>query len=293
MVRPTSKVPSWSEKVEIFRADLRNNSDLVRAFDDIDVVLHLAAPTSGNEDIQFASAVTGTERFLHAMTRSSVKRLIHVSSLVVYDWSRANGTMDENTPLLDDPYLMGGYTIAKVWQERIVTKFARNHLWDLTVMRPGFVWGPEHAEIGGMGRHFGRAYVMFGPFIRLPLSHVVNCADCLVAAAEKPAAISQTFNVVDSDNIRVWRYVLEYARGTGQRGFLVPVPYAVGHGMAYLVSLTSRWLLGSKGKLPSLLVPRRFERQFKPIRFSNLKLKEILAWEPPLNFDQSLSLTYG
>ena len=126
IVRPASKAPSWGQEVEVFRADLRNNDNIVPAFDDIDAVLHLAAPTSGNEDVQFASAVSGTERFLDAMARSSVKRLIHVSSLVVYDWSRAKGTMDENTPLLNDPYLMGGYTIAKVWQERIVTKFARN-----------------------------------------------------------------------------------------------------------------------------------------------------------------------
>lgn len=292
IVRPASKAPSWDEEVEIFRADLRVHDNLVSAFDDVDSVLHLAAATSGDEDVQFASTVVGTERFLEAMARSVVKRLIHVSSLVVYDWTRANGTMDENTPLLTDPYSMGAYAIAKVWQERVAAKFARNHSWDLTVMRPGFIWGPEHAEIAGMGRHFGRAYVMFGPLTRLPLSHVVNCADCLVLTAERPAAIDQTFNVIDGDDIRVWRYVLEYARRTGQRGLMLPVPYRVGHGVARLASLTSRRLFGNKGKLPSLLLPRRFESQFKPIRFSNRKLKKILAWEPPLNFDQSLSATY-
>ena len=73
-------------------------------------MLHLAAATSGSEDVQFASTVVATEKFLGAMAKSSVKRLIHVSSFVVYDWARANGTLDESTPLLSDPYHMGGYT---------------------------------------------------------------------------------------------------------------------------------------------------------------------------------------
>jgi len=293
IVRPASLVPAWNARVEILRADLRVHDNLVSAFDGIDVVVHLAAATSGNEDSQFASTVVATERFLEAMVQSSIKRLIHVSSLVVYDWTCAKCIMDENTPLLSDPYEMGAYTIAKVWQERVVAKFARANSWDLTVLRPGFLWGPQHAEIAGMGRHIGRAYLMFGPFTRLPLCHVANCADCLVAALEHRDTIGQAFNVIDGDDIRVWRYVREYARRTGQRGFMLPVPYSAGHGLARLASLTSRLLFGDKGKLPSFLAPRRFESQFKPLRFSNRKLRDVLAWAPPLNFEDCLRLTHG
>jgi nucleoside-diphosphate-sugar epimerase len=292
IVRPTSRLPFWQEKVELYRADLRTHDDLSSAFEGIDAVLHLAAATSGNEDVQFASSVVATERFLKAMSLSSVKRLVHVSSLVVYDWSFAKEMLDENTPLLKNPYAMGGYAIAKTWQERIVAKFADHNAWDVTIMRPGFIWGPEHAEIAAMGRHIGKIYVTFGPLTRLPLSHVVNCADCLVTAAEKPAAIGQAFNVVDGDNVRVWRYVLEYARRTDQRGVMIPVPYRLGYGMAWLASSVSRMLFGSRGKLPSLLTVRQYESQFKPTRFSNQKLEKLLGWEPRLNFDQALSLTY-
>ena len=292
IIRPASTVPKWSAHVEIFPADLRNTDELVSAFDGIDAVLHLAAATSGNEDAQFASTVVATERFLNAMAKSDVKRLVHVSSLVVYDWARANGTMNENTPLLKDPYAMGAYTIAKVWQERVVMRHASARSWDLTIMRPGFIWGYQHAQIAGMGRRVGRAYLMIGPFTRLPLSHVANCADCLVAAIERPTALGETFNVIDGDDIRVWRYVREYAKRMAQRGFLVPVPYRFGLGLAYLALLVSRTLFGKAGQLPSLLTPRRFESQFKPIRFSDRKLKEKLGWVPPLAFDECLNETY-
>jgi UDP-glucose 4-epimerase len=122
---------------------------------------------------------------------------------------------------------------------------------------------------------------------------VVNCADCVVAAVECPDAVGQALNVVDSDEVRVWRYVREYAKGTKQSGFFVPVPYLLGLGVARIASITSWVLFGKRGKLPSLLVPRRFETQFKPIRFSTRKLIETLKWRPPLSFRDCLASTFN
>jgi nucleoside-diphosphate-sugar epimerase len=187
---------------------------------------------------------------------------------------------------------MGPYTIAKVQQERIVTKFAKDHAWNLTIARPGFVWGPQRASVAGLGRHRGPLYVMFGPFNRLPLCHVFNCADCLVTMLAAPAAIGGTFNVVDTDDVRVWRYVLEYVQRTGQPGLPVPVPYWLALAMARLASRVNETLFKGKLRLPSLLMARRFESQFKPLRFSNRKLHDLLAWTPPLNFEACLKQTY-
>jgi nucleoside-diphosphate-sugar epimerase len=293
IVRPSSPRPSWPDAVEVFRADLRVAGDLASAFDGVDAVLHLAAATSGNEDLQFASTVVATERFLDAMAKSGVKRLIHVSSLVVYDWSKARSCMDETTPLEDNPYGMGGYTIAKIWQERVVSRFAKQHSWDLTIARPGFIWGKDHAQIAGMGRQFGRLYLVFGPYARLPLSYVDNCADCLVAALENNAASGEILNIIDSDKIRAWHYAREYARRSGQRGLLVPLPYRAGLGAAQLAAFTSRGLFGRKGKLPSLLTPRRFESQFKPIRFSSQKVRSLLNWTPRLSFAECMDASFG
>jgi UDP-glucose 4-epimerase len=292
IVRPAASEPEWRGDVEIFRADLRGHDNLIEAFDGVDAVLHLAAGTSGTEDVQFVASVIGTERFLDAMARSTVRRLLHVSSLVVYDWTLAKNVMDENTPLLRDIYGMGAYTIAKVWQERVVRRYAAANSWALTVLRPGFIWGPQHVEIAGMGRRIGRTCVMFGPFTRLPLSHVVNCADSLVTALENPNSIDETFNINDPDDVRVVRYVREFARRTGKARILVPAPYWFGYGLARLAQFTSRTLFGEKGKLPSLLTPRKFEAQFKPLRFSNQKLMKLLSWQPPLTFDECLAMTY-
>src|ERR1700760_2325583 len=44
MVRPATQIETlgWPSSVEVFRADLRSSRELARAFDDVDVLIHLA-----------------------------------------------------------------------------------------------------------------------------------------------------------------------------------------------------------------------------------------------------------
>src|SRR3954454_20333226 len=69
MVRPATRVDAlgWPSSVDLVRADLRTSRDLVGAFENVDVLIHLAAVVSGGEDAQFAGTVGGTERLLLAM----------------------------------------------------------------------------------------------------------------------------------------------------------------------------------------------------------------------------------
>jgi hypothetical protein len=46
-------------------------------------------------------------------------------------------------------------------------------------------------------------------------------------------------------------------------------------------------------KVPSILIPRRFESRLKPLHFENRKLRETLEWTPPLDYQQCLARTYG
>src|SRR6185369_6675413 len=101
MVRPATRLDAlgWSSSVEIFRADLRTSRDLPRAFEDVDVLIHLAAVVSGGEDAQFAGTVAGTERLLDAMATVACRRLVLCSSFSVYNYSAVRGTLDEDSPL--------------------------------------------------------------------------------------------------------------------------------------------------------------------------------------------------
>jgi len=46
-------------------------------------------------------------------------------------------------------------------------------------------------------------------------------------------------------------------------------------------------------KVPGVLIPRRFESRFKPLRFENRRLREVLGWTPPLDYQECLARTYG
>lgn len=297
LVRPAARIESlgWASSVEVARADLRAPGNLAAAFADVDALVHLAAAVTGSEDAQFSAAVVGTERLLEAMARSKTRRIILASSFSVYDWSKVHGTLDEASPVLESPllYERGGYAIAKVWQERVTRRLTEQHGWNLTVLRPGFIWGREYAYLSCLGQAIGRLHVTIGPWTRLPLSYVENCADLFARAVDHPRAAGETFNVVDGDDVRTWRYLGDYVRGTGARWLGLPVPYWLARGSVALGYRTSKWIFRGKGKLPSFLVPCCFEARFKPLRFSNLKVREILAWQPPLTYAECLERTYG
>ena len=203
--------------------------------------------------------------------------------------------MTEESPVEPraDLYERDGYAVAKVWQERVARRMAEEHGWALTVLRPGFIWGRGNEYLAGLGQKLGPAHLVFGPSTRLPLTHVENCATCFAEAAENPRAIGQTFNVVDDEGPTIWGYLGEYLRETGPRGVRLPIPYGLAIAGVRLARWTSKGLFRGKGKLPSILVPCRFEARFKPLRFNNRKLREGLGWAPPLGPEERLRRTYG
>jgi len=297
MVRPAASVDplAWPAGVEVFRADLRASRDLESACEGVDVLVHLAAAVKGGEDAQFAASVVGTERLLAAMARTSTRHLVLASSFSVYDWGAIRGELTEESPVEHGPglYERDGYAVAKVWQERVARRMAGEHGWDLTVLRPGFIWGRGNEYLAGLGQKVGPVHLVFGGSTRLPLTHVENCADCFAEATVNPKAIGQTFNVVDDSGVPVKDYLRDYLKGTKARGRGVPIPYPLAILGVRAAQWTSRRLFRGKGKLPSILMPARFEARFKPLRFDNRKLREVLGWSPPLDPAERLRRTYG
>lgn len=294
MVRPAASLDQldWTPSVEIFRGDLRTSRDLTDAFEGVDVLIHLAAVVSGAEDAQFAGTVAGTERLLDAMITTSCRRLVLCSSFSVYDFSAARGVLDESSPLHQAPDVYGrdGYTISKWWQERVTRRYAEREGWDLTVLRPGFIWGSGHGYLAALGQQFGRHHLMIGPMTRIPMTHVENCADVFAVAATDSRAHGQTLNVVDGPGVRIWRYLSDYMRGSGERGLRLPVPYWLAN---LVVKLAYATIFRSATKVPSILIPRRFESRLKPLHFENRKLRETLGWTPPSDYARCLERTYG
>ena len=279
LVRPATEVTpaGWLGRAEIVRADLRASPALEKLFDGVDVLVHLAATVRGSPESQFAGSVVGTERLLEGMRRAgSTRRVVLASSFSVYDWTAAKKSLTEASPLESRPYERDGYTVAKMWQERVVRRLAGDSGWTLAVLRPGFIYGSGAAPVAGAGIKLGDVFLVVGPFTRLPLTHVENCAAAFADAAEKGA--EGTFNIVDDERISAWRYagrLLENSR----HSLRLVLPYSAGLAIAYAAQFTSRALFPPKGgKLPEVLVPRRYRAVFRPLRFDNRCAKEVLGW---------------
>jgi UDP-glucose 4-epimerase len=122
------------------------------------------------------------------------------------------------------------------------------------------------------------------------MTHVENCADVFALAAADPRARGQTLNIVDGPGERVWSYLSDYMRGTGERGWRLPIPYWLASAVVRLCFVT---VFRRATKVPAILTPTKFDAMLKPLRFENRKLRETLGWTPPLDYQQCLARTYG
>jgi UDP-glucose 4-epimerase len=136
----------------------------------------------------------------------------------------------------------------------------------------------------------GRHHLVIGPLTRIPMTHVENCADVFALAAVDPRARGQTINVVDGPGELTWNYLSDYLRGGGQPGWRLPIPYWLA---VWTVRLVFATVFRRATKVPSILIPRRFESRLKPLHFENRRLRETLGWTPPLDYQQCLMRTYG
>ncbi len=297
LVRPATDVAKlgWpTEGVEIARADLRGGRGLAEALGGVKAVIHLAAAVVDDEDTQFASTAVGTEKLLAAMCDRGVRRLVLASSFSVYDFSQATPVLDEDTPLEHSPrlYERDGYAIAKAWQERLCHRWARAHDGVLTVLRPGFIWGPGNAELACHGQPVGALYLAIAPGAALPLTYVENCADVFAHCLDHPDSAGQTFNVVDGFEISNWRYLGRLIAAGGRRRLRVPVPYIAAYVVTQVARGCARVLFGREAKLPSILTPIRFEARFKPVTVRDARLRQTLGWRPPVELEACFERTF-
>ena len=233
------------------------------------------------------------------MARCSTRKLVLCSSFSVYDWSKAWFVLDERCPVEQRGlYRRDGYAIAKVWQERVARDYSQQHAWGLTILRPGFIWGHGNEWCSGAGLETGRRILVNGPFRRLPLTYSENCAQAFAVAAEATAASQETayneeiFNVIDSDNVRAWRFAGDYLLRSGQQKRRIPLPDFLFRATANCAALICRVSLGRNWKLPGLFMPNRYTARFGSRRFPANKLREKWGWYPRFTYAEALERTY-
>ena len=294
LARPKATLGEWANHpaCEIFRGDLRSVRTLAGIADGVDAILHLAATVTGDFYDQFEGAVLSTENLLSVLPRAeSPCRIVLVSSFSVYGYRQRDdfSALDESTPVDDRILRRDDYAYVKLWQENMVREFAVEKGHPIVVLRPGWIYGPGKLMGARLGAPMsGRWWLRVGARAQVPATYVENCADAVVRAADQPAAVGKTFNIVD-DSPPTQRYFLDAVLERSERKpRVVPMPWTVMRAVAWVAAATNTWFLRGRAKLPGLFIPERLHARFKPLTYDNRQARQVLGWVPRFNLEDAL-----
>jgi nucleoside-diphosphate-sugar epimerase len=134
--------PDVRDHVTVIRGDIRRPSDVERALQGCDAVVHTAAalPLYSPDDI-YTTDVIGTRVVLDCARRAGIQRAVHISSTAVYG-------IPNHHPLLEDNRLdgVGPYGQAKIQAEMIALE-ARAKGLVVPILRPKSFIGPERLGV--------------------------------------------------------------------------------------------------------------------------------------------------
>ncbi len=142
-------------EVEIVESDVRDTNSLVKAFNGVELVYHLAGIVtilSGNDDFLYQVNVEGTKNVVDACLKNNVKRLVYVSSVHALK-EPPHGTVIDETCGYDAECTMGSYGRSKTLASLEVLKGIDKGL-DAVLVCPSGVIGPYDYKISQMGHLF-------------------------------------------------------------------------------------------------------------------------------------------
>lgn len=283
MVRGLDIVPQNNgPRVEFHHGDLTDPSSLRAPVRNCEVVFHLAKWTGRPWTWQASAAidVAGTANLLEACAEAGVRRVVHLSSVVVYGPTR-RAVIAEDAPL----WPVGAYGTAKVGAERTVDAAVRRGVPVVTV-RSGQAYGPRAP--GGtvtpiQWLQAGRPLLVNdGSGITHPI-YVSHLLDALRLAAARDGIDGEAFNVAD-ENVSWREFLGYYARMSGRP--LRSFPAAA----MWILALGSE-LLGAVRGRPPKLDRKSVAYMTRRSLFSTEKARARLGWSPAMSMGQAMEQT--
>jgi nucleoside-diphosphate-sugar epimerase len=275
--------------VAIVRGDMSDPESLKHAVEGVDVVVHCAAKVGdwGPVDEYRKVNVEGLRALLDATLGKPLHRFVHVSSLGVYE-ARHHYQTDETEPLPDRH--IDGYTQSKVESERLAMQYHRKQAVPVTILRPGFVYGPRDRmvlpRLAGRLKEGSVIYIARGKYA-LNTTFVGNIADAILLAIDSPNAVGEIFNITDGEFVSKRKFFETVADGLGlkrPRGF-PPVP-------VWLARMMANWREAKFRRENRPNPPRITQAQLKfaglNLDFSIAKARTKLGYTPRVLFDEGM-----
>lgn len=265
--------------------DVTSSDDGARAAAQVEggAVIHCAALMGGSlpRDEAMRINASGTETLAKACAAAGVRRFIYISSVTVHGMPPRRGIGE------DAPSVSIGlpYADSKIAAEAALRRLHESGSIDLTVLRPGDVYGPRAGEwvvklvaalrerkmiyIGG-----GRGFVN--------TTWVDNLADAAAACLEGRGG-GEAYLITDGEPVTWRRYLTALAAAAGTRAPRISIPAAAAWPMVLGMEALFP-LLGRKpplGRLGLRLLTSRSS-------YSIEKAKRELGWRPAVDFTEGM-----
>lgn len=274
VVRDGDDCKHW--KCERYNIDtISGQTDWSGAFEDIDIVIHLAAlahsQTFTKNDYKQVN-VDGVLHLAKQAVSAGVKRFVFVSSIGVH------GPETFDAPLTTNSLLMpaNDYTRSKLNAEIGLKQLSQDTGLEVVIVRPTLVYGVNApGNFGLLTKLISRIPLL--PFYTVnnkrDFISVENLKDLLKCCALHPCAKNNTFLASEGYTVSIKEFTNAIAKGLGKKVYHLPIPVS-------LMRLAGK-LLGK-----SVVV----EQLVSNLQVDSSDLKKLLGWTPPYTMEESMAL---
>jgi len=264
--------------VEIFFGDIRDELSLRSAIRGVEMIIHAAAATSGSVEASMETTVNGTLNVLKIAQEEEIRKLVYISTLSVYDYTRlpADHLVREEDALEAYPQNRGAYTYSKLEAEKAVQQFIRETSLPIVILRPGTIHGPGGPALTpmiGYALSKGLVLAIGSKSFELPLVYIDNLLDAIVFSLCSENAAGKIYNIVDEEKIPKHAYIQRYLHKTNGHGHVLYLPYVLVYSMTWGLEILSK----VSHKDP-FLTRYRLVASCRNFRFDISKAKHDLGW---------------
>ena len=276
-----------SQDVELCLGDMKDRTSLAAAVTGVEKVIHCAARTGpwGPQADYEATNVRGLEDLIELSLAAGVQRFVHVSSVIVYG-ADVGGTADESAAMFIEPH--NPYNWSKVIGEHVVEKYVREKKAAITVVRPGWVYGPRD------GNSFGRfaAMVKNGKMVvigpgknHVPLVYVTDVAEGILLALDSQQPAGSAYTLVNDELVTQNEFFEAIAHELKVPAPRIHVPYGIARWIGD--SAEAAFKLANIQQSPPLT---RYGAQLLGGEncLSIAKARQELGWSPQVNFAEGV-----